>query len=735
MNNKKLKFGIKNKSLLLFSVIFIIFIMITIYIGLSTLYKVKKSTIETGNKILINQSKEYYSKYTNSQKEILNILIKNIEADVYNLQDFTKKLYLNKKIIDTKKYWNHKEHLIHLPNNQLTEKITDISTLWTPTWMKVNDKVLTKIEISSYLNEYFEPLLKRNKNTVANYFLGTEGFLRYYPRVNMLELFPPNFRTIDDIYFLPATPKFNPERKLLWTPLYNDPAEQGLMISAIAPVYIKEKFIGVVGTDLTLNNLVEHYINENKQGYSLLLDNNFKPIALPKKAINDIYKDKTNSELFTKSLLDYNSDFKEIFNEIKKTKNGFKKMVLNKKVVYISYSKLDKVGWIYIDVLYADEIFKVTEILNNNIDSIITQLVKNFLVPTILCFLFFIFLISLLINKFLEPIIKLSDVTKVIAIGDIEKEITLKSRDEIGILISNFKIMQKSIIKQQKKLKRFNNTLQGKVYERTQELEESNDELEQTITNLKIMQKKLIESEKMASLGNLVAGVAHEINTPVGIGITGITHFLSINESIRKKYESDDMTQEEFENYLKASNDLATMINHNLDRTADLVKSFKRIAIDQTNEDKRTFNLKEYVENVLLSLNTITKKTNITISLRMSDDIEINSYPGFYSQIITNLIINSIRHGFDDKQIGDITIEANIKDKTLLLVYSDNGKGISKENLPKIFEPFYTTNREKGGTGLGLNVIYNIITNNLNGSIICTSKNQKGVLFEIKLSI
>lgn len=732
MKENKLKFGIKNKSLLFFSMIFLILIFISIYIGISSLYEAKKSTIKTGNELLINQTKEFYLKYTHLQKETLKILIKNIEADVYNLQDFTKKLYLNKDIIDTRKYWNYKEHLIHLPNNQLTEKTSDISTLWTPTWMKVDERVLKKIEISSYLNEYFEPLLNRNINTVANYFLGTEGFLRYYPRVNMLELFPSDFRTIDDIYFLPATPKFNPEKKLLWTPLYQDPAEQGLMISAIAPVYVNDNFIGVVGTDLTLKNLLKNLLKENEQGYSILLDSSFKPIALSKNAINEIYK-KNNIELSNKTLLDYKSNFKKLFKEINKTESGFERIVLNNKEMYISFSKLNDLGWIYADILYADEIFKVTKELSSNIDSIINKSVEKFLLPLILFFVIFAFIISMAVNKFLMPLIELSDITKIIARGDITKKIKLESKDEIGILISNFKVMQKSIIKQQKKLNKFNDNLKQEVFDRTVELEESNDELEETISNLKQTQSKLIESEKMASLGGLVAGVAHEINTPVGIGLTGISYLVDITDEIILKYNNNDMTKEEFEEYLEESKDIQRQINTNLIRTAALVRSFKQTSVDQTHEEIREFYLKEYISGVLLSISNITKKTNININVDCDTGVKIKSYPGAFSQIISNLVINSVRHGFKEKEKGKINISIVLESNSIKLIYKDNGKGIPKENINKIFEPFFTTNREHGGTGLGLNIIYNIVTSKLKGTINCHSEENKGIEFVVIL--
>jgi len=292
------------------------------------------------------------------------------------------------------------------------------------------------------------------------------------------------------------------------------------------------------------------------------------------------------------------------------------------------------------------------------------------------------------------------------------------------------------------KLNELNKKLEEKVKQRTiqiettnKELEVSNKELSQTINNLKETQDKLITSEKMASLGGLVAGVAHEINTPVGIGVTGISHFLEVSKQIKAHYEKDEMTQEEFEEFLETTNTLAKSININLQRTAKLIKSFKQISVDQTNEEKRYFFVLEYIQEILLSISNITKKTNIQINVDCNENIKIDSYPGALSQIITNLIVNSTIHAYKPKSKGKIDITFEVKENKAYLTYKDDGKGIKKEHLEKIFDPFFTTNRGKGGTGLGLNIIYNIVVSTLNGSINCKSKEDEGTQFDIVFPI
>ncbi len=271
------------------------------------------------------------------------------------------------------------------------------------------------------------------------------------------------------------------------------------------------------------------------------------------------------------------------------------------------------------------------------------------------------------------------------------------------------------------------------VYEKR--ILKQNKDLENSLEELKQTQKHMVESEKMAALGGLVAGVAHEINTPIGLGITGITHFMSSTTKLKKDYENDQMTEEDFKKYIDESSSLAEIIFTNLKRSADLVRDFKEISVDQTNEIKKEFNIKEYLEKIILSVHNKTKQKQVEIRLDCDDTIVINSYPGVYAQIVTNLIINSLIHGFDTKNNGKIDIIVSYKKDTLSIIYKDDGKGIDEDNIKKIFNPFFTTKRDQGGSGLGLNIIYNLITSRLNGSIECKSEVDKWTQFNINIPL
>ena len=312
-------------------------------------------------------------------------------------------------------------------------------------------------------------------------------------------------------------------------------------------------------------------------------------------------------------------------------------------------------------------------------------------------------------------------------------------KSTIWIIILSLSVLIIVIIKVQnsKKLevKKLNEDLELKVEKRTKEIEKANIELNNTLVELKETQDYLIHAEKMASLGDLVAGVAHEINTPLGMSLTGITHFIDISKKLNNLYEDKDMSQDDFEEYLENTDKLAKSINTNLVKAAALIKSFKEIAVDQSSEAQRTFNLRSYLDEVLLSLHHEIKRKKHKIIIECAEDLVITSYPGAYSQIITNLIMNSFIHAFKNDFIGNITIELQIDNNKLFLTYTDDGKGILQENLTKIFDPFFTTNRKYGGSGLGLNIIFNIVNTTLKGKIECSSIEDIGVEFKIVIPL
>ncbi|MBF0194470.1 MAG: HAMP domain-containing histidine kinase [Magnetococcales bacterium] len=292
-----------------------------------------------------------------------------------------------------------------------------------------------------------------------------------------------------------------------------------------------------------------------------------------------------------------------------------------------------------------------------------------------------------------------------------------------NLQISNSTLSQKSI-----ELQNLTITLEKRVAQRTKTL---NDSLE----NIREIQNQLLESEKMASLGGLVAGVAHEINTPIGIGVTAASYLESSSTKFKKKFKKGQLKRSELESYLEDATESASLILNNLQRAAQLVKSFKQVAVDQSTHDFLSFNVNNHLSNILMSIRPVIKNSPYKINYDCPDNLKILGLPGAWSQIIINLVMNSLLHGFNGRDYGQIDIKIEQIKEHILLQYKDDGLGMDQLTKEKLFEAFFTTRRGQGGTGLGMHIVYNLVTKTLKGEIECLSSPGKGTTFKMTLPI
>ncbi|MBP0017873.1 MAG: AAA family ATPase [Cyanobacteria bacterium SBLK] len=268
--------------------------------------------------------------------------------------------------------------------------------------------------------------------------------------------------------------------------------------------------------------------------------------------------------------------------------------------------------------------------------------------------------------------------------------------------------------------------LEEKVKQRTAELSQALDELKTT-------QKKLVESEKMAALGGLVAGVAHEINTPVGTSITVASTLQEKTQEFATNIASGQIKRSLLNNYTTTARECTQLILNNLQRAGNLIQSFKQIAVDRSNLEIRKIYLKSYVEEILNSLSPTLKQRQHSLEIQGNDNISTETYPGALAQIVTNLTQNSLLHAYTKGEQGHLIWTIGQDAEAIKIEYCDDGCGIAAKSLDKIFEPFYTTARDRGGTGLGLHIVYNLVTQKLQGEIDVSSTLGEGTLFIISL--
>jgi PAS domain S-box-containing protein len=266
------------------------------------------------------------------------------------------------------------------------------------------------------------------------------------------------------------------------------------------------------------------------------------------------------------------------------------------------------------------------------------------------------------------------------------------------------------------------------------EMRKAKDAAEAALRNLRETQNSLIEAEKLAALGRLVAGVAHEVNNPIGISLTVASSLERKTAMFTDEVERGDLRRSRLNEFLQTSRDASSQLVANLNRAAELIQSFKQVAADRNYSDQRTFDLGDLTEQVALSLRPGLRKHRLTLTVDCQPNLTMNSYPGPYGQVLTNLFLNSVAHAFPDGRPGTVDIQARESGKdNVEILFSDNGCGMSLDVRRRAFDPFFTTRRDQGGTGLGLHIVYSIVTNRLGGRLDLDSEPGKGTQIRIIL--
>jgi len=281
-------------------------------------------------------------------------------------------------------------------------------------------------------------------------------------------------------------------------------------------------------------------------------------------------------------------------------------------------------------------------------------------------------------------------------------------------------------------IRALNVELESRVRQRTATLEETNGALAATLESLRNTQKELLRTEKMAALGSLVAGVAHELNTPIGNGLTLASTIQANADDTLRELRGERPRRSVMLRLLEDGEKMSLLLVRTLLRAAELISSFKQVAVDQSSDVRRRFELAKNLGEVLATLTPMYQKSAFVLHADLAAGIDMESYPGALSQIVTNLVANALAHGFDGRAAGVMRLHTRARDgEHVEIRFSDDGNGIAADNLARVFDPFYTTKLGQGGSGLGMHIVYNLVTGLLGGSI--TLRSEPGAGTELTL--
>src|SRR6202043_2231173 len=292
------------------------------------------------------------------------------------------------------------------------------------------------------------------------------------------------------------------------------------------------------------------------------------------------------------------------------------------------------------------------------------------------------------------------------------------AKDEIGAMARAVEVFRENAIAKRKT---------------EDELRASKEKAESALLELNTAQQNLIDAERLAALGGLVAGVAHEVNNPIGISLTVASSFSRRAEMFEAELKSaSPLRRSQLEEFVRTSRDAAQQLVANLHRAGELIQSFKQVAVDRSHAERRLFRLSEGTDQIIASLGPGLKRASSGLSADLPDGLAIDGYPGSYGQILTNLFLNAVNHAFADGRSGTISISARPRGHDdVEIIFADNGAGMTPDVQRQAFDPFFTTRRNEGGTGLGLHIVYNLVTQQLGGRMMLDSRLGQGTTFRI----
>lgn len=484
-------------------------------------------------------------------------------------------------------------------------------------------------------------------------------------------------------------------REVSFSKPYIDYGTKKLIISCIAPIDFQGTGLGFCSIDLVIDTIPEYMktyrIGASGENMLLMSDGTY------------IYSD-DKSKIMNMTIRQETSGLESLADEILNKEEGFEEVIYKGRPSYVSYQNISENGWIVVSLIDKEEALLEKRMLEIRIYALLIGVAFLILIA-----------IYIVISRITKPFSLITDHARIISEGDFSKNLPteyLLKNGEMGDLSRSVQMITQAFRDE-------NEVLEKRIEEKNKALEEQ--------------YRYISEAERLFSLRILVSGIAHEINTPLGVAITSYSYLKNINSDIQVQVADASVSKAQFLDFIKNVNQSVEILGSNLSRVAELIDRFKLVAVHEQSDTLATFDLKEYIELIFESLKGEVRDLVVEFDLSCDEGLILNSYPGTYSQIFTNLIMNAFNHAFKGRNLGRIEVKCSLKGNRLFIDFEDDGVGMAAEHLKRIFDPFFTTDYEGKSSGLGMHIVYNLVTQKLNGSIRVESALGEGTKIHIEV--
>jgi HAMP domain-containing protein/uncharacterized membrane protein (Fun14 family) len=518
-----IKKSIKTDILIFLLGLTAISISIIAYIGVNSIEIAGHDTQQITSAALSSQAERFLVQLTEAAAEKNDNILENVRKDASNVAAYAGNIFDNPDTFARDAYWKFDDHVFTGDKGQHMNGMDDVSSVFIPNHITIDDDLKERVELSMYLNYIFPRVIENNPNAVAIWMVGPLGESLYYPNIGLGNIAPPDERVTEEIFVASANPQNNPGRKVVWTPVYDDPAAQGLMITASAPIYTKKGFFGVLGIDVTLNTLIKNIEEYNpiEHSYAFLIDKDGYSIALPEQAYKDIFGKNRTANESRANLNNLTNEFSTVINNMKEGSSNFQSINVGNEELYVAYAPLESTGFSLGIVVEKAVMLQAVNDLQKEVEDSTQKMIYLRILPIGLFIIIIAWIVGFLyVRRIIKPIKKLTETAGEISKGNLNVKSDVKSNNEIGELASAFNQMTEDLKKSQEWIKKHSEELEKQVAERTEELEKSKKELESKVDELERfnklsvgrelkmleLKKKMVELEKKSNKNGKESG-------------------------------------------------------------------------------------------------------------------------------------------------------------------------------------------------------------------------------------